>query len=64
MSMCAQVVTLNVSSQSEGPRWNMFQWLHYWCTRQTGPDQKLAVERKDSVTSLDDEADSRDVRRK
>jgi hypothetical protein len=61
--LCTQVTTFNVASQSDGPRWNMFQWLQYWCTRQHGPDRKLG-ERKNSITSLDDEADSRDAKRK
>ena len=62
----AQVSTLNVAAQAEGPRWNLFQWLQYWCTRQEqahAPDGAAAAAaallRAHSASSLDDEADSR-----
>jgi hypothetical protein len=58
-----QVATFNVASQGEGPRWNLLQWLQYWCTQQSTQERKMG-ERKNSLTSLDDEADSRDAKRK
>ena len=63
-----QVGTLNVAAQAEGPRWNLLQWLQYWCTRQEhahAPDGAHAAAaaaaplRTHSASSLDDEADSR-----
>lgn len=54
-----------MASQAEGPRWNLVQWLQYWCTRQSAQEQARKLgERKNSVTSLDDEADSRDAKRR
>lgn len=54
---------ISVASQGEGPKWNLYQWLQYWCTRQSAQERKLG-ERKNSITSLDDEADSRDAKRR
>ncbi|CAL8463614.1 g3148 [Coccomyxa elongata] len=59
--MVGQVIS--IASQGEGPKWNLYQWLQYWCTRQSAQERKLG-ERKNSITSLDDEADSRDAKRR
>ena len=68
-AMRVQVATLGVATQAEGPRWNLVQWLQYWCTRQAeghrpprqappaGGPQPPDPSR--SASSLDDEADSR-----
>ena len=57
-----QVALLDVASQGEGPRWNLLQWLQYWCTRHAetnGAAAAAAPVRTHSASSLDDEADSR-----
>ncbi len=59
-----QVALLDVASQREGPRWNLLQWLQYWCTRHAESDGAGAAAaappaRTHSASSLDDEADSR-----
>lgn len=51
--------------REDAPRWNLLQWLQYWNTRQLQKRAgSAAVERTKSVTSIDDEADSRDNRRR
>ena len=51
--------------RQEAPRWNMLQWLQYWSTRQLKqPGGSPQVERTKSATSIEDEADSRDIRRR
>ena len=64
--LLVQAVIAGADGREDGPRWNLLQWLQYWSTRQLAqPDgSTLTVERTKSVNSIDDEADSRDVRRR
>ena len=61
-----QAVIAGADGREDASRWNLLQWLQYWSTRQLSqPDgSPLTVERTKSVNSIDDEADSRDVRRR
>lgn len=61
--MQAQIT--GADGRQDAPRWNMLQWLQYWNTRQLKqPGGSPLAERTKSVTSVEDEADSRDIRRR
>lgn len=64
--LLVQAVITGADGREDAPRWNLLQWLQYWSTRQLPqPDgSTLTVERTKSVNSIDDEADSRDIRRR
>ena len=61
-----QAVIAGADGREDAPRWNLLQWLQYWSTRLLPqPDgSTLTAERTKSVNSIDDEADSRDIRRR
>ena len=60
-----QAYISGADGRQDPPRWNMLQWLQYWNTRQLKqPGGSPLAERTKSVTSVEDEADSRDLRRK
>ena len=65
---CCEPIQAHISGadgRQDAPRWNMLQWLQYWNTRQLKqPGRSPQAERTKSVTSVEDEADSRDIRRR
>jgi hypothetical protein len=66
----AEVATLDGVGQGLGPRWSMYQWLQYWRAKETfaqdaqnpkdGP--AAGIKRRLSDSSIEDEADSRQVK--
>jgi hypothetical protein len=66
----AEVATLDGVGQGPGPRWSMYQWLQYWRAREAlaqetnnpkdGPT--AGIKRRLSDSSIEDEADSRQVK--
>ncbi len=66
LNLLMQAVVGAGDGREDVPRWNLLQWLQYWSTRQL-PKQdggSPGFERTKSVNSIEDEADSRDVRRR
>lgn len=66
----AEVATLDGVGQGPGPRWSMYQWLQYWRAREAlvketqnpKDGQGGGIKRRLSDSSIEDEADSRQVK--